>query len=53
MYLLAKQFSDKFKKLYFKSLKDNEINKYAYIELVKVYEDYKKNKRTKLNSFLN
>ena len=52
MYILAKQFSDKFNKLYTKSMNDNKIDD-EYNELVKVYEDYKKNKKNKLSVFLN
>ena len=53
MYILARQFSDKFNKLYTKSLNDNKIDNDGYNELVKVYEDYKKNKKNKLSVFLN
>ena len=53
MYILAKQFSDKFNKLYTKSMIDNKIDNDEYNELVKVYEDYKKNKKNKLSVFLN
>ena len=53
MYILAKQFSDKFNKLYTKSMNDNKIDNDEYNELVKVYEDYKKNKKNKLGVFLN
>ena len=52
MYILAKQFSDKFNKLYTKSMNDNKIDNDEYNELVKVYEDYKKNKKNKLSVFL-
>ena len=52
MYILAKQFSDKFNKLYTKSMNDNKIDNDEYNELVKVYEDYK-NKKNKLSVFLN
>ena len=41
MYILSKQFSVKFKKLYTKSVNVNEIDNDEYNELVKVYEDYK------------
>ena len=44
MYILSKQFSDKF---------DNKIDNDEYNELVKVYEEYKKNKKNKLSIFLN
>ena len=53
MYILSKQFSDKFNRLYTKSMKDNKIDNDEYNELVKVYEDYKKNKKNKLSVFLN
>ena len=53
MYILAKQFSDKFNKLCTKSMNDNKIDNDEYNELVKVYEDYKKNKKNKLSVFLN
>ena len=51
MYILGKQFSDKFNKLYTKSKKANKIDNDDYKELVKVYEDYKKNKKNKLSVF--
>ena len=47
MYILSKQFSDKFNKLYTKSMNDNKINNDEYNELVKVYEEYKKNQRSR------
>ena len=47
MYILSKQFSDKFNKLYTKPMKDNKIDNDEYNELVKVYEDYKKNPRSR------
>ena len=53
MYILAKQFSVKFNKLYTKSMNDNKIDNDEYNELVKVYEDYKKNEKNKLSVFLN
>ena len=53
MYILSKQFSDKFIRLYTKSMNDNKIDNDEYNELVKVYEDYKKNKKNKLSVFLN
>ena len=53
IYILAKKFSDKFNKLYTKSMSDNKIDNDEYNELVKVYEDYKKNKKNKLSGFLN
>ena len=39
MYILSKQFSDKFKRLYTKSMNDNKIDNDEYNELEKVYED--------------
>ena len=51
MYILSKQFSDKFIKLYTKSMKDNKIDNDEYKELVKVYEEYKKNTKNKLSIF--
>ena len=52
IYILSKQFSDKFNKLYTKSMNDNKIDNDEYNELVKVYEEYKKNKKKKLSVFL-
>ena len=52
MYILRKQFSDKFNKVYTKSMKDKKkIDNDEYNELVKVYEEYKKNKKNKLSFF--
>ena len=53
MYILSKQFSDRFNRLYTKSMNDNKIDNGEYNELVKVYEDYKKNKKHKLSVFIN
>ena len=53
MFILGKQFSDKFNRLNTKSLNDNKIDNDEYNELVKVYEDYMKNKKNKLSVFLN
>ena len=47
MYILSKQFSDKFNRLYTKSMIDNKIDNDEYNELVEVYEDYKKNGRNR------
>ena len=45
MYILSKQFSDKFNKLYTKSMIVNKIDNDEYNELVKkLYEAYKKNR---------
>ena len=52
MYILGKQFCDKFNKLYTKSMKDNKIDNDEYNELVKVYEKFKKNKKKRLIVFL-
>ena len=51
MYILSKQFNDKFDKLFTKSMNDNKIDFDEYNELVKVYEEYKKNKKNKLSVF--
>ena len=51
MYILSKQFSDKFNKLYIKSMNDNKIDNDEYNEFVKLYEDYQKNKKSKLSFF--
>ena len=47
MYFLSKQFSDKYNKLYNKSMNDNKIDNDEYNELVKVYEECKKNRRSR------
>ena len=47
IYILSKQFSVKFNKLYTKSMKDNKINIDENNELDMVYEDYKKNRRSR------
>ena len=39
MYILSKQFSDKFNKLYTKSMNDKLIDTDEYNELVKAYEE--------------
>ena len=51
MYILSKQFSDKFNRLYTKSMNDNKVDNDEYNELVKVYEDYKKNKKKQAECF--
>ena len=53
MYILAKQFNNKFNKLYNKSMNDNKIENDEHNESVKVYEDFKKNKKNKLCVLLN
>ena len=45
MHILSKQFCYKFNKLYYKSMNDNKIDIDEYNKLVKVYEDYRKNKK--------
>ena len=52
MFILGKQFSDKFNRLYTKSMNDNRKANDEYNELIKVYEDHKKNKKNKLSVFL-
>ena len=51
-YVSSKQLSDKFNKLYTKSMNDNKIDNDEYNEFVKVYEEYKKNKKNKISVFL-
>ena len=51
MYILIKQFSDKFNKLYNKSMKDNKIDNDEYKELVKLYEEYIKIEKNNLLVF--
>ena len=51
IYILSKQFSDKFNRLYTKTMNDNQIDNDEYKELVKIYEDYKKNMKNKLSVF--
>ena len=51
MYILSKQFSDKFNKVYTKSMNDNKIDNDEYNELVKVYEEYKTNNKKKFSVF--
>ena len=41
MHILSKQLSDKFNRLYTKSMNDNKIDNDEYNELVEAYEDYK------------
>ena len=53
MYNLIKQYSDEFKKVYTKSMNDNNIDNDEYNELIKIYEKYEKNKKNKLSIFLN
>ena len=53
MYFLSKQFSDTFNKLYTKSMNGTKKYNDEYNELLKVYEEYEKNKKNKLNIFLN
>ena len=51
MYILSKQFSDKFTKLYTKSMNNNKIDNDEYNVFVKLYEEYNKNKKSKLIFF--
>ena len=51
MNILSKQFSDKFNRLYTKTMNDNQIDNDEYKKLVKIYEDYKKNMKNKLSVF--
>ena len=51
MFILSKKFSVKFYKLYTNSMNDNKIDNDEYNELVKVYEDHKNNKKSKLSIF--
>ena len=51
MYILSKQFCDKFNNLYTKSMNDNKMDIDEYNELVKVYEEYMKNRKNKLSIF--
>ena len=44
MYILSKQFRDKFNKLYNKSMNDSKIDHDGYNELVKVYKEFKNKK---------
>ena len=46
MYILRKLFSDKFIKLYAKSMNDNKKDNDEYNELDRVYEEYKKTSKT-------
>ena len=45
MYISSKQFSDRFNKLYTKTMNDNKTDIDEYNELVKVYEEFKRNRR--------
>ena len=47
IYILSKQFSDKFNKLNAKSMNDNKIDNDEFNESVKVYEVYKRNRRSR------
>ena len=49
MNLLSTEFSDKFNKIYTESLKDIEIDKNVFKDLVKIYEDYRNNKKNTLS----
>ena len=51
MFILSKQFSDKCNKLYTKSMNDSKIDNDEYKELVQIYEEYNKDKKSKLIVF--
>ena len=51
MYIWGKQFSDKFNKLYTKSMNDNKKDNDEYNDLLKIYEEYKRDKKSKLIAF--
>ena len=51
MYILSKRFSDNLNKLYTKSMNDNIIDNDEYNEWVKIYEEYKRNRKNKLSFF--
>ena len=53
MYILGKQFSDKFNQICTISMNDNKKDNDKYNELIKIYEKYKKNKNSKLSVFSN
>ena len=42
LYVLTREFNDKFYKFFVRSMKANEIENTEYKELVKIYEDHKK-----------
>ena len=49
MYILSKQFSDKFNELYTKSMDDNKIYNDEYNELIKACEEYRNYKKSKFS----
>ena len=49
--MLSKQLRDKFNKKFTKSMNDNKIDNEEYIELLKLYEEYKRDKKSKLSIF--
>ena len=51
MCILSKQFGDKFNTLYTKPMNENKRDNDEYNELVKVYEEYKRNEKNKLGIF--
>ena len=44
-------FSEKFNKLYTKSMNDNKIDNEEYNELIKIYEECMRDKKNKLSVF--
>ena len=46
LYILSKQFSDKFNKLYTKSINVNKIDNDDYNELFRVFDEYKRDRRS-------
>ena len=53
MFVFCKLFSDKFNKLKTDSMIDNKIDNDEYKELVKVYQEYRENKKNQLNTLFN
>ena len=47
MYISSKQFSNKFNNLYTKTMNDNKTDINEYNELVNVYEEFKRNWRSR------
>ena len=45
-YVLAKQFAEKYNELYLKVTRDNEVNTEEYEDCTKLYEKYKKSKKS-------
>ena len=49
MKILCKQFSDKFYLLYFKPMNDYKIDNVEYNGSIEIFEEYKKNKKSKMS----